>query len=303
MPPNGNPCTNAVSVSQIVNIETLPIIESVIATDSEGNILDENNGICAGETINLSITPNSLTGTGSIISGNGILNNTSYQSVLTDGDTNVNLKFTADVGAACSNTEVSDEIIIPIYALPDASATAQINDGVIIPLPNNQVDICEGDKLRLEVSQNVELGNHLWTNNLDATTGSTDFIIVYPMTDVTYYVTYRNETTLCENSDTITVNVAPKPSVSNISTSCNAQTSEYTVTGTYEPIDATVSIDNNLSITAENGNFEYTAAVGIDSAGVSLATTFCNETFYVQSPNCECPTIDMPQSDTTDYII
>lgn len=284
MPPNENPCENEVSASQIVNIDILPAIENLVATNPSGQFLVENEGVCTGESVSLSAWPNNLGGTWSIINGNGNLNNNIYESTITDGGANVTLQFTADIIGICSNNEVSDTITFPIYALPNINTTAQINDIGNIELPNNEISICKGDNLQLNASQ-PNINYHLWTNSLDSSTDSTDFIISYPTTDMIYYVSYSNANTLCENSDTIYVYIETMPEISSITSECINTYTEYTVTGNYEPATALASINNNLNLNTENGTFEYTVPISIDSVAITLSTTLCDTTFYIQAPD------------------
>ncbi len=236
---------NTVSEDVVVTVNPLPTVS--ISSD------EPDDTLCLGEDIVLTASGNADTYTWNNSVNNGV--------AFTPASTATYIVTATNNTSGCENY---DTISIVVNSLPNVTAVSSDSDN----------GVCLGDSLYLYGSGNADV--YSWNNGIN------DNEYFTPNATADYIVTGTDNTTACSNTDTITIQVYPVPSIDNVEvtnvTNCPNPDGSITITvsGGTTPYQYSIDAGSNFvssdSFTGLNGG-HYNLVVKDDNQCIDTAST------------------------------
>ncbi|WP_298359533.1 hypothetical protein [Runella sp.] len=184
-----------------------------------------------------------------------------------------------ELTATLNGCTLTDTIRVAVKSLPTVNAVSNS-------------PVCEGETLELSTT-NVNNATYVWKNPNGNIISNSSLPIAIGITVNSLQLSaggnYSVLVTLngCKNSDTVNVQVKPKPTFSIDSAICTSSLKFYTVYG-----------KSNGNVSALQGTVVQTGTI-FTVSGITIGTkavfTFtknnCDTTFEINSPNCQCPSL------------
>ncbi|MEZ5038476.1 MAG: pre-peptidase C-terminal domain-containing protein [Saprospiraceae bacterium] len=169
------------------------------------------------------------------------------------------------------------------------------NNNLAIIAKADATTICEGDTT---VIRTISLGGkppftYTWSDGL----GSGPTVLAYPVVTTIYGVTLTDANG-CQATDTVLINVNPKPTITIVSVDCAPDLLTYNIQLNTE-IGNDVDVSQGILSAGSDGNYTISNVPVGQEVLISVVnpnSTCANETL-VPSPDCPCPDIPLPISD------
>jgi hypothetical protein len=256
-----------VTLNNCVNYDTI----EVMVKKRPLFTLSSNSPVCEGDTLRFFAT-GAPAGTAFVWSGPQQF--MAIDSVAIRSKATLSMAGLYELTATLNGCTFADTIRAAIKPLPAANAVSNS-------------PVCEGETLELSTTA-VNNATYIWKNpNGDVISTNSQFTVNHLQLNAGGNYSVLVTLNGCKNSDTVNVQVKPKPTFSIDSVLCAPSLKFYTIygksNGTVSALQGTV---------AQNGAAFTVSGITIETqAVITFTKDNCDSVFKVNSPNCQCPSL------------